>query len=233
MKIGIIGAKGFVGSEIYKRLGKDHKVYPIYQAGGAGNKRYYDIVVDANGSSRKYLAEEEPWEDFKKSVESVAYYTMNLNCGKYIYLSSIDAEIPGETNYGFHRKMAEKLVKNYCNRWTIVRLCSVIGPRATKGVVYDILNDKELFVTKNSELQLISAKEVAQKLVSVLTKYDYEILKFYSTDVIKVSRICSMFGKDSEISPYAEVQVYNWKGSDLGFKKSVEYLKDEFHERMV
>lgn len=230
MKIGIIGAKGFIGQVIYNHLKGNHELSPIYQAGGTS---HYDIVIDCNGSSSKYKAEQDPVEDFKKSVDSVMYYTNHLHYDKYIYISSIDAEFPSGSNYGFNREIAEQVVIRYTNNWTIIRLCSVIGSEAKKGIVYDILNDKKLFVQKDSMIQVIPVDVVAKNVPAAFYDHDYQILRFYSHGGIKVNEICNMFGKNPDMDIDANFQLYNEGISDLEFKTSEEYLKQTFHERVV
>jgi dTDP-4-dehydrorhamnose reductase len=231
MKIGVIGAKGFIGGRISVSLLGKHEVYMILREDW--KDIHYDIIIDANGSSKKYLAEKDPVADFKASVDSVMYYINHLKYDKYIYLSSIDAYIVPENNYGINRSIAEDLVEYYCECHTIIRLCSVIGENATKGIVYDILNDMDLFVTLDSFIQVISIEEVAKKISNTLHEYNNETLEFYSTEGIFVKDICSMFGKNPEISFNAETQFYAFEPSDLGFKTSEQYLKETFHERMV
>ena len=232
MKIGIIGAKGFIGSEISHRLQK-YEIYPIGKEGWA--KQYYDLIIDADGSSKKYLAEDEPLKDFKASVDSVIYHTNALDYDKYIYLSTIDVEYYQESNYGFHRKIAEDLIKKYCSNFTIIRLCSVIGHSAIKGVVRDILYHDKIYTKKSSTIQLISLKEVVSNILLIINERDtdHKILKFYGTEPIRVERICSMFGKNPVVHRDSKLETYNSIPSNMGFKTSEQYLKETFHERMV
>lgn len=238
MKIGIIGAKGFIGQEIWDRLRK-HELHEIQK--DEIRQLYYDIVIDANGSSKKFEASESPEYDFKKAVNSVMHNINTLRYDKYIYLSTIDADAEthmtrGGDNYGFNRRIAERLVSYYCSKWTIIRLCSVIGHTASKGIVRDILYGEKIYVKKKSFIQLIPVKEVSKNLSSIIgdRSTDYETLKFYSTKGIKVERICTLFNKNPIVNAKAKLQIYpDSPPSDFGFKTSEEYLKETFHERMV
>ena len=232
MKIGVIGSNGFIGREIYNHLGKDHTVYPIHQ--GAPGTRRYDVVIDANGSNSKYKAERDPLSDFQASVDPVMKYINTLKYDKYIYISTIDAESPRKSNYGFNRFQAEGFVMKYAKKWMIIRLCSVIGKKAKKGIVYDILNDEKLFVTKDSLIQIIPVWCVARHLKRrALSKDDHNrILKFYSYGTIEVWDICKMFGAHPTVDLDAETQVYDEKG-DFGFLSPEHYLKETFNERVV
>ena len=81
MKIGIIGAKGFIGHEIWDRL-REHELHEILK--NEIRQLHYDIVIDANGSSKKYEASENPKYDFKKAVDSVMHNVNTLLYDKYI-----------------------------------------------------------------------------------------------------------------------------------------------------
>lgn len=230
MKIGVIGAKGFIGREIYNQLPDSVRSDITHTH---WNDSYYDVIIDANGSSMKHLAESDPKHDFDLAVHTVMNHVNELNYGKYIYISSIDAEIPGESHYGFNRKLSERIVKYYCPEWTIIRLCSVIGENMVKGIVHDILLGEKIFVAKDSLIQVIPVKEVAKKIMTVLDAYNHGVLRFYSKGSIKVSKICKMFGKSPIVNPDAQKQLYDYDPSDLGFKTPEEYLKETIHERVV
>lgn len=233
MRIGVIGSKGFIGREIYKHL-PDTDRSPIWCADW--DDSYYDIVIDANGSSKKYLAESDPEQDFKASVDSVMNRVSHLKYGKYIYISTIDAEVPGENHYGFNRKLAERIVKHYCDKWTIIRLCSVIGENMTKGIVYDILRGDEIFATTDSLIQVISVKEVVEKIPFTFRNHDHEVLRLYSKGSIEVRDICKMFDANPIVAVDAEKQLYDFKPSEFDcfseLKTPEEYLKETIYERV-
>ncbi|MHA1979395.1 MAG: hypothetical protein ACW98I_21025 [Candidatus Hodarchaeales archaeon] len=230
MKIGVIGANGFIGQVIYDRLPEKDRRRIVR---GIWENVHYDVIIDANGSSMKYLAQSDPSHDFKVSVDSVVHYTTRLKYDKYIYISSIDAELPTLINYGFNRSIAEQVVMHYANNWTIIRLCSVIGPEAKKGIVYDVLNDNKLFVTKDSLIQIISVYSAARRIIRAALHGDnYKIIKAYSKGCISVNKICDVFGKDPDVDPTAETQYYDEVG-EPGFLTPEKYLNEAFYERMV
>ena len=71
--IGIIGGNGFVGSAFVRhcqRVGLAHVVIDRENyAAMVGRK--WDVLVNANGNSKKFLASEKPLEEFDASVRSV------------------------------------------------------------------------------------------------------------------------------------------------------------------
>ena len=88
----VIGGRGFLGRAIAdegERLG--------YHVVRIGRKDYddavgksWDLVINANGNSKKYLARKAPLEDFYQSVESVARSLVDFPTERYVFLSSVD-----------------------------------------------------------------------------------------------------------------------------------------------
>jgi dTDP-4-dehydrorhamnose reductase len=130
-RVCLLGSTGFVGSA-FARLFKSQGIE--FAAVNIRNYQQYagtqcDILINANGSSKKYLADEDPKLDFTLNVRSVVDSLHDFKYRLYVYLSSIDVynnvsdpaqnheEIviqPEElSNYGFHKYLAELAVRKY------------------------------------------------------------------------------------------------------------------------
>lgn len=225
MKIGIIGANGFLGSKLVSVLKKNYEVIEIIRDNYKYNiGKKFDILINANGTNKKYYANKFPKEDFQLSVLSVVNSLFDFKYNKYIYISTIDAEKNNDI-YGFHRNLAEQLVVKYCKNWLIIRCCAIIGKNAKKGVVYDIINNKNLYLTKNSTLQLITDIDVAinlKKNIYIKNK----ILNFYSNDNVTIEEIAKILNKKITINKNAKKDFYHYKNTDTKFKNANQYLKD-------
>ena len=174
MRVGIIGANGFVGSGIrrdFRNNGIDSDVIErdnYREFLGAS----FDILINANGNSKKYLATEAPQEDFQQSVLSVQQSLTDFRYGLYIHCSSVDVypdhanpdangeEAPILANkisvYGFHKYLAEQLVRRYADRWLVLRFGGFVGEGLKKNSVYDILHDLPLRVHEDSAYQYLT-----------------------------------------------------------------------------
>lgn len=226
MKVGIIGASGLVGRAIYERLKEEHSVssitrhtYPMHKGGE------YDILINANGNSRKYWANQNPLGDYNASVQTVAESLFDFKYKKYIFISSIDAEEP-RGHYGFNKRIAEDLVKQYADKWQIVRLCSVIGKNMNKGPVYDIKHCKPLYLTSGSTLQLITAKAVAAGIEDCMVQGTNHHLWFYSPDSISIREIAKIMGKPLTVHSEAIEEKYSYYHRPGAFKTSEQYLME-------
>ena len=140
--------------------------------------RSCDLLINANGNSKKFLAEQDPAKEFDASVTSVLRSLLDFPCKRYVYLSTIDvyprvddprcnretAPIDAEkvSRYGLHKYLAEQLVRKYADRWLICRLGGMVGTGLWKNSIFDILHDQPLRVSAASEYQFMNTDDVAK-----------------------------------------------------------------------
>ena len=184
-KILITGAKGFVGSNVskyFKNLG-----FTTYGIGHGGLsveeskemgldfwikndisiksilefKQDFDVIVHCGGSGSVGFSIDNPYEDFKKTVDGtleVLEYIRKYNQkAQLIYPSSpaVQGEHPNSpikeeyigkpaSPYGYHKKIAEDLCRSYSEKYnlkiSIVRLYSVYGNGLKKQLLWDACN---------------------------------------------------------------------------------------------
>ena len=222
MRIGIIGAKGLVGSAIFNRLKDEHYVVAITRQSYPRHiGAEYDVLINANGNSRKHWANQNPLEDYDLSVSSVMSSLFDFKYKKYIFISSIDAEEP-RGHYGFNKRIAEDLVKQYAEKWQIIRLCSVIGKNMNKGPVYDILHGLPVYLTSGSTLQLIMDTEVAYITARLFAVSPNQLSRIYSQN-ISVREIAQTLNNNLILSPEAREEYYSFPTMP-GLKTSEQYL---------
>ncbi|HTW72097.1 MAG TPA: NAD(P)-dependent oxidoreductase [Acetobacteraceae bacterium] len=175
----ILGGRGFVGSayaRLLSRLGVPHRVVTrdnYHDAAGSA----CDILINANGNSRKYLAEREPLAEFDMSVRSVAESLQAFRAGAYVFLSSGDV-YPDTSSaaatredqpidkrrvnrYGLHKLLAETLVRSLHPNWLIVRMGGFVGPGLKKNAIFDMLTNQPIWLSPESQLQFISTDRAA------------------------------------------------------------------------
>ncbi|HUN65138.1 MAG TPA: NAD(P)-dependent oxidoreductase [Bacteroidota bacterium] len=186
MKIGIIGGNGFVGSGIRRALERRHHCNVITRDNyDALRTTRFDVVINANGNSKKFLAAQEPREEFLASVVSVQRSLLDFPADLYVHCSSVDvypdcsspettredARIDPErlSLYGFHKYLAEQCVRRYAPRWLILRFGGFVGPGLKKNPVYDILHGEPLRVSVDSAYQYLPTVAAGEALDALLT----------------------------------------------------------------
>jgi UDP-glucose 4-epimerase len=120
--------------------------------------RKFDLIVHCGGSGSVGFSQENPFEDFQKSVLStlalLEYIRLHNPTCKFIYPSSPavqgnlenipikeDLSSTPASPYGFHKKIAEELCLSYYKNFKIeigvIRFFSIYGPGLKKQLIWD------------------------------------------------------------------------------------------------
>jgi nucleoside-diphosphate-sugar epimerase len=136
------------------------------------------VVVEAACNSKKFLAEKNPLEDFDLSVAHRLRTLLDFPARFHLHISSVDVysdlthpettaedaviDIGRSSHYGFHKLLAEDLVRHHAPRWLILRLAGMVGEGLRKNPVFDILNRQPIFIHPDSQYQFMPTDEVAR-----------------------------------------------------------------------
>ena len=166
----LIGNTGFVGSNL------DHKKYDIF----INSKNYKDIkyktfnnVVCAGFSGTKYLANNNPKEDWEK-IKNLLDVLLTIQCNYFRLISTID--IYYDHPYGKHRAKAEEILLSKFSNIKIFRLPGIYGNNLKKNAIYDLIN--------NNNLNMISLEDEYQWYC--LSDLENDINKNYIVDTIEL-----------------------------------------------
>lgn len=224
----IIGGRGFIGSAITrfcKEKSIPHEVihrenYADFIGGAC------EILINANGNSKKYLVIEKPIEEFDASVRSVRETLEDFTAKTYVHLSSCDVypdcsspettsenqeiDITQQSKYGFHKYLAEQCVQNNAKNWLILRMGGFVGPGIKKNPIFDILNDKPLWLDPESELQYMHTDHLAKILFTLLEmKQINQIFNVCGNGLLRLQSLIDHLGKSIEVMPDSELVTYN------------------------
>lgn len=227
MNIAVLGSNGFVGQAVSKKLSENHVITNI-------NKHnykdflghYFDIFVNCNGNSRKFWANNNIKEDFVLSVQSVYNSLFDFKFNVYIYISSMD--VYAHNPYGYHKMLSENLIQDKTSNYVFFRCSSIIGKNMKKGVVKDILEDKPVFVSSDSRIELITDTDVGRVVDEVISKgIVSDIINVGSTTTITVEEIAYFFNKKIKFSDNLVLQMFDYKVDNrFNFKTALEYLNE-------
>lgn len=240
LNILIIGCSGFIGETIYNCFKHKFKsVTGITKHADINefDSIVYDVVINANGNSKKYLANNNPFEDFKLSTSSVYESLFNFKYRKYIYISSIEAET--SSVYGFNKSLSESIVRKYCNDYIIIRPSTVIGKEMKKGLVKDIIENQKVYLTENSSLQLITVNEIVNVIHHIILCCDLLknlTINAYGKESMTVKEIGELLNKNIIYNHNLTYESYNLKNNNIDFeydfKTTKHYLTEFINERM-
>jgi len=180
LRIGIVGAEGFLGSALFEHaMSLGHETVPIYRDTHVDKEKAFDLVINANGNSKKYLAEQEPEVDFQaNNMATFAILNRFVSSHtKFIHFSS--GEVYGEilktgcdedrslkdvvkSAYGSSKYVSELIVREYKRDAIIIRLSGLIGEKLSKGPIFDIITGQKLRLDLDSQMQFINTKTVSR-----------------------------------------------------------------------
>ena len=155
----LIGYSGFVGSTLLKQahfsaLFRSTNIHEI-------ENHEFDVVVCAGAPAQKWIANRDPADDRKK-IDALIDHLRTIKCKKFILISTVDVfKEPIEVNestpvdesglhaYGLHRRMLEKFVEQHFPSHLIIRLPGLVGPGLRKNVIFDFLNNNNLYAIES------------------------------------------------------------------------------------
>lgn len=251
--LAVIGARGLLGSSLCRVLGGRYDVAAIDKENYDSQKgKAFNVIVNANGNSRRFWANENPPEDFAASTLSVHRSLFDFSCGRYVYVSSSDV-YEGHANpakaredspieplklspYGFHKYLSEQLVRRYARDFLIARSSALLGPGLKKGPIYDILSGNPLRIAIDSEIQFITAQAFAEALLRLLDlpSPSERVVNIGGRGTFGFAEAAALFRKPLSFEPRAERQRYEMNVDRLGgvypVKTSKEYVEDFLKE---
>ncbi len=182
----VLGARGFVGRAVVaEALRRGYQVTSVDQAEyEAARGARCDLLINANGNSRKYLAAQDPALEFDLSVRSVQRALHDFKAARHVHLSTCDvyndhehpaanaeeaATDPARLSpYGLHKQLAEQLVRYYAPDWLVLRMAGFVGAGLRKNSIYDLLTGAPLRVHPDSRYQYLNTRDLAAILFDLL-----------------------------------------------------------------
>lgn len=177
-----------------------------------------EVLINAYGNSKKFLAQQDPLQDFDASVRSARASLINFKCGLYVYLSSCDVypdcSSPRTTSeeqsldptkqspYGFHKFLAEQCVQHAARRWLIVRFGGFVGPGLKKNPIFDILKGGPLWLDPESELQFMHTDQAAKIVFSLIDHgLSQEIFNICGKELVQLREVIAWTGWQVPVQP--------------------------------
>ena len=216
----ILGGGGLVGSAVVRACEAAGRSYTVIGRENYASMRgkTCDVFVNANGSSRKLLADRDPLADFEANVRSVRASLVDFHFRRYAHVSSCDvypdcssprstrediALDPGrQSAYGFHKSLAEQCVRHAAGDWLILRCGGFVGPGLKKNAIFDILNGGPLFLDPDSALQFLHTDRAASILFRLLESgARNEVFNVCGKGVVRLSEAAALAPAPVPVQP--------------------------------
>lgn len=223
----LLGGNGFVGSAYARRLTAAGREFAIITRDNYADfvGRSCDLVINANGNSKKYLADRAPLDEFDASVRSVRKSLVDFRCQTYVYLSTVDvypdcspgsntseaASLDGasQSTYGFHKYLAEQCVRHSAREWLILRLGGFVGPGLWKNPIHDILSGGPLWLDSASQLQFLHTDRAADLALSLVDAgCRQEVFNLCGRGVVSLAEVIEAAGASASVRPGSPVVRY-------------------------
>lgn len=219
-KVIIIGGEGFVGSAYTRYCQQNNLNYLVVNRANYDNYigSSCDLLINANGNSKKFLAKDNPLLEFDASVRTVRKSLIDFQAKKYIFLSSCDVypdcsnpattqedsgiDISQQSPYGFHKYLAEQCVQHCHQNWLIFRMGGFVGIGLKKNPIFDILQGEKMWLDPDSELQYINTDTAAAIVMEVIAKgYHQEIFNLCGNGLIKLQDVIELTKSPVKVNP--------------------------------
>ena len=226
MRIGLIGAQGFVGSAIATGCAKVPEIDLVqvmrtnYEA--AATDGHYDVLINAAMPSRRFWARHNPGLDFVETVVKTSQLLYNWSWGKFVQISSISARSQLDTVYGRHKAAAEKLCSFDDN--LVLRLGPMYGEDLDKGVLIDLLNDSTVFVSADSRYCFAPIEWIGEWIPKNL--HLVGVMDLGGTNAVALGEVAEAVGSQSTFEGVVDDQILTNPVDDApSARDAIEYLR--------
>ena len=190
------------------------------------------MLVNANGNSRKYLADRDPLAEFDQSVRSVAVSLSAFKARNYVLISTgdiyddpsrpattdeeRDIDLAAMSRYGLHKSLAERLIMGAHSDWLVVRAGGFVGPGIKKNAVFDILTGAKIWLSPTSELQFIQTDHAAEIIMGIVETRGAgrQIVNLGGQGTVNLGELHAAVGSTGQFDPAAPTVRY-----ELSLKK--------------
>jgi nucleoside-diphosphate-sugar epimerase len=216
----IIGGNGFVGSAFARYCRRNELPHAIIGHENYSDfvGRHCDLLVNANGNSKKSRSRERPLDEFDESVRSVRASLVDFPTDAYVYLSTCDVysdcssprttseegrlDVVSQSPYGFHKYLAEQCVRHAGAHWLILRLGGLVGPGLKKNAIFDILRGGPLWLNPASELQYLATDDAARIAFQLIERgQDRQVFNLCGKGVVRLADVIEWTGRPVLVQP--------------------------------
>ncbi len=228
--VAVLGANGFVGSQLCKAI-ENHDDYDLIRVVRGDNlsklTENADMIIHAANPAGRFKAESNPQNDFTETVEKT-FNIITKICGKPLLLaSSLSCKTQMDINYGRNRRACELLALGQGGK--VVRLGPMYGGNRKKDTLHELLAGRTVYVASETRYAYVHVDWAASRIVQLLSSPPglYEV---GANNAVSLSELCSYFSSRSTFSGKDDTQIPDYcddaPDARLVFDYAQEELKD-------
>jgi nucleoside-diphosphate-sugar epimerase len=204
--IAVVGAKGYVGSEICAQIKNinQFELIEIVRGDNVSDKiEKADIVIHAANSAKRFYANNYPEQDFVETVKKTHDILSLFPEKKMVLISSISARTQLDTTYGRHRRACEILADYGYN--LIIRLGPMYGGDRKESTLHDIMRGRKVYLDGDT-MYSYTLLEYAVK--EIINKIDIDgIVEVGAKNSISLKYISDYFNTGCTFSGFNDTQI--------------------------
>lgn len=200
MRIGVIGASGFVGSAIFRHLSEisDHESISILRGDDFKDKlNGVDFVIHSANPAKRFVANSNPALDRQETLGKTNEFLRTIGSTPILLISSISCRTQIETPYAVNRRDCEYAVLD--NGGAVVRLGPMFGGTRLQDIIHDICAGRKVFVAKESNYSFSNVDWNGSYIANNFAKVS-EIIEIGARNSIMLSAIATYTKSESEFS---------------------------------
>jgi len=168
--VAVIGAKGFVGSNIANAVIKnpEYNLIPITRDDPVEEMiSRADIIIHSANPAKRWKAERNTMNDFLETVEKTDRLFLLARGKPFVLISSLSCRTQLDTNYGRNRRACESIVLAGRNS-LVVRLGPMFGGNRKEDMLHDILSGKIVHISEETKYAYADVSWIGWKIVNIL-----------------------------------------------------------------
>lgn len=228
--VAVIGAQGFVGSEICKALEDDANYSLIRIVRGDDIEKMTDeadVIIHAANHAGRFSAESDPEKDYIETVEKTFSILQSTHSKPLLLLSTLSCKTQMNINYGRNRRSCELLTLAQGGK--VVRLGPMYGGNRKKDTLHDLLAGRNVYIAPETRYAYVDVSWVASKIVELLSSPSglYEI---GANNAVSLSELRDCFNSKSIFSGVDDTQTPDNCEDGPDARLVIEYAREELKD---
>jgi hypothetical protein len=176
----LIGHTGLIGSVLAHSIEFDC----VYNSATIDQIQHqeFDTVYCAAPSGNRMLANLKPeWDT--DSVRYLADCLRTVSADRFVLIGSVDAVHAPDSVYGGNRLALEHFAQTQFDRCYVVRLCTLIHPRISKNLLFDIRNQQYLDRVNGAQVRQYYTLSRLMSDIDTVLAHDIRVVNLVSEPI--------------------------------------------------